>query len=244
MNVDDLFDLVSYRIHPEAHIRVNEAVCQECTHRACTFSCPGALLRVRQGARPHRLRLRGLPGVRHLPARLRPRRARLELSEGGYGVRFRTTCPRSERRREGSGDEDPRPPRGGRRRAHPARARPAERPRARGVAGARARRRERARSGARSRAEVPGGGRDVTVVHLGPARPSPGCDRRSRAGPTDAVRVWSDELAGVTAPGKALVLAAAAQAAGFDLVLAGAAGVVTQAASSACSSRSTSACHA
>ena len=40
MNVDDLFDLVSYRIHPEAHIRVNEAVCQECTHRACTFSCP------------------------------------------------------------------------------------------------------------------------------------------------------------------------------------------------------------
>ncbi len=40
MNVDELFDIVSYCIHPEAHIRVNEAVCVDCTHRACTFCCP------------------------------------------------------------------------------------------------------------------------------------------------------------------------------------------------------------
>jgi ferredoxin like protein len=38
--VDDLFDLVSYRIHPEPHIRLNAAACEECTHRACTFACP------------------------------------------------------------------------------------------------------------------------------------------------------------------------------------------------------------
>lgn len=40
------------------------------------------------------------------------------------------------------------------------------------------------------------------------------------------VRVWDDEAAGVHAAGKAVVLAAATQAAGFDLVLAGAAGVL------------------
>jgi len=39
--VDDLFDLVSYRIHPEAHIVVaRPELCRECPHRACTFSCP------------------------------------------------------------------------------------------------------------------------------------------------------------------------------------------------------------
>jgi ferredoxin like protein len=40
MIVDDIFDLVSYRIHEEPHITVNRHVCQECTHRACTFICP------------------------------------------------------------------------------------------------------------------------------------------------------------------------------------------------------------
>lgn len=40
MVVDDLFDLVSYRVHPEAHIRVNQDACQGCIHRACTFACP------------------------------------------------------------------------------------------------------------------------------------------------------------------------------------------------------------
>ena len=45
-----------------------------------------------------------------------------------------------------------------------------------------------------------------------------GCDR--------AIRVWDEEAAGLHAAGAALVLAAAAQAAGFDLVLTGTAGVV------------------
>jgi ferredoxin like protein len=40
MIVDDLFELVSYKVHPEPHIRVNRDICQECKHRACTFVCP------------------------------------------------------------------------------------------------------------------------------------------------------------------------------------------------------------
>ncbi|MCL5736514.1 MAG: 4Fe-4S dicluster domain-containing protein [Actinobacteria bacterium] len=40
MVVDELFDLVSYRIYPEPHIRLNPDVCQSCTHRVCTFACP------------------------------------------------------------------------------------------------------------------------------------------------------------------------------------------------------------
>ena len=40
MIVDDIFDLVSYRVHPEAHIKVNRDMCQQCAHKACTFACP------------------------------------------------------------------------------------------------------------------------------------------------------------------------------------------------------------
>jgi ferredoxin like protein len=40
MIVDHLFDLVSFRIHSETHIRVNREICQGCVHKACTFSCP------------------------------------------------------------------------------------------------------------------------------------------------------------------------------------------------------------
>ena len=73
---------------------------------------------------------------------------------------------------------------------------------------------------------TPEGAPDVTVVHLGPAQAEPWLRQALACGAGGAVRVWSDELAGAGAAGKALVLAAAAQAAGFDLVLAGAAGVV------------------
>lgn len=69
-------------------------------------------------------------------------------------------------------------------------------------------------------------GAEVTVVHLGPAQGEPWLRRALAAGAGSAVRVWSDELAGVGAAGKAVVLAEAARAAGFDLVLAGARGVV------------------
>ena len=40
MITDEIFELASYNIDEEPHIRVNPDVCQECTHRACTFSCP------------------------------------------------------------------------------------------------------------------------------------------------------------------------------------------------------------
>ena len=40
MIVDDLFDLVSYRLHSEPHILVNQTICRNCIHRACTFACP------------------------------------------------------------------------------------------------------------------------------------------------------------------------------------------------------------
>ena len=69
-------------------------------------------------------------------------------------------------------------------------------------------------------------GAEVTAVHLG----APAAESWLRAalarGADRAVRVWSEELEGATAPVKALVLAAAAQAAGFELLLAGTAGVL------------------
>ncbi len=40
MIVDEIFELVSYNIDDEAHIKVNREVCHACTHRACTFACP------------------------------------------------------------------------------------------------------------------------------------------------------------------------------------------------------------
>ncbi len=67
---------------------------------------------------------------------------------------------------------------------------------------------------------------EVTVIHMGPETTeiylqqalARGCDR--------AIRVWDEKTEGLHAAGAAVVLAAAAQAAGFDLVLCGAAGVV------------------
>jgi ferredoxin like protein len=40
VNVDDLFDLTSFRVHPEAHIRLHHERCLPCDHRACTYTCP------------------------------------------------------------------------------------------------------------------------------------------------------------------------------------------------------------
>jgi ferredoxin like protein len=40
MIVDEIFDLVSFKIHPDAHIRVKKETCQACPHKGCTFSCP------------------------------------------------------------------------------------------------------------------------------------------------------------------------------------------------------------
>ncbi len=84
----------------------------------------------------------------------------------------------------------------------------------------------------------------LTVIHLGPPEHDSflrhalarGCDR--------AIRVWDDEAAEARTAGKALILAAAAQAAGYDLVLIGEQGVSAPAGNSACFSRSISRCRA
>ena len=71
------------------------------------------------------------------------------------------------------------------------------------------------------------GAREVTVIHLGPAQAralaAPGARPRLRPG---GARLGRRRRPGPAPPGKAVVLAAAAQAAGFDLVLTGAAGVI------------------
>jgi electron transfer flavoprotein beta subunit len=69
-------------------------------------------------------------------------------------------------------------------------------------------------------------GAEIAVLHLGPADNerwlrwsiARGCDR--------AVRVWDDEVADAKGAGKAVILAAAARALGFDLLLSGTAGVL------------------
>lgn len=40
MIVEAIFDLVSYKIDEEPHIKVRLDVCTDCTHRACTYICP------------------------------------------------------------------------------------------------------------------------------------------------------------------------------------------------------------
>ena len=71
-----------------------------------------------------------------------------------------------------------------------------------------------------------GGDVEVTVVHFGPEDATPWLRHALAAGANRVVRVWDREAAGVHAAGKAVVLAAAAQACGFDLVLTGAKGAV------------------
>ncbi|MBN1628311.1 MAG: hypothetical protein JW990_00975 [Thermoleophilia bacterium] len=72
----------------------------------------------------------------------------------------------------------------------------------------------------------------VTVVHLGASDSEPWLRQALAGGADQAIRVWDDELdalggeAGIHVRAKVVVLAAAARAAGFDLILCGAAGVV------------------
>jgi len=75
-------------------------------------------------------------------------------------------------------------------------------------------------------------GTQVTVMHLGAPDSEPWLRHSLARGADRTIRVWDDELdalggeAGVHVRAKALVLAAAARAAGYDLILCGAAGVV------------------
>jgi electron transfer flavoprotein beta subunit len=67
---------------------------------------------------------------------------------------------------------------------------------------------------------------EVTVIHLGPVTAEPWLQQALARGCDRAIRVWDEEAQGPHAAGAAVVLAAAAQAAGFDLVLTGTAGVI------------------
>jgi ferredoxin like protein len=40
MTINEKINLVYYKIDPEAHIRLNNKLCQECGHKACTRICP------------------------------------------------------------------------------------------------------------------------------------------------------------------------------------------------------------
>ncbi len=66
----------------------------------------------------------------------------------------------------------------------------------------------------------------VTVIHLGPAENEDFLREALARGCHQAIRVWDEEAGAARTAGKAAVLAAAAQAAGFDLVVAGDCGVV------------------
>ena len=82
MITDDIFELVSYDIDEEAHIRVNTEVCQKCTHKACTFTCPARCYQWNEERGRIDFAYRGMPRMRHLPHHLRERCPRLEVSKG------------------------------------------------------------------------------------------------------------------------------------------------------------------
>jgi len=69
-------------------------------------------------------------------------------------------------------------------------------------------------------------GTGVTLVHLGPPNAEPWLRRALARGCDCAVRIWDDEATEARTAGKAVILAAAARAAGFDLALTGAVGVI------------------
>ena len=67
---------------------------------------------------------------------------------------------------------------------------------------------------------------DRTVIHLGPSEHDSFLRQALARGCQRAVRIWDGEAAEARTAGKALILAAGAQAAGFDLVLTGSRGVI------------------
>jgi electron transfer flavoprotein beta subunit len=69
-------------------------------------------------------------------------------------------------------------------------------------------------------------GTEVTLVHLGAPSTEPWLRQALARGGDRGIRIWDDEAAGARVVGKAVILAAAAQVAGFDLALTGAAGVI------------------
>jgi electron transfer flavoprotein beta subunit len=66
----------------------------------------------------------------------------------------------------------------------------------------------------------------LTVIHLGPPEHDSFLRHALARGYDRAIRVWDAEVSEARTAGKALILAAAAQAAGYDLVLTGSRGVI------------------
>jgi electron transfer flavoprotein beta subunit len=69
---------------------------------------------------------------------------------------------------------------------------------------------------------------EVTVINVGPPEHDSFLRQAVGRGCNRAIRAWDEEAGAARTAGKAAVLAAAAQAAGFDLVLAGDRGVITR----------------
>ncbi len=67
---------------------------------------------------------------------------------------------------------------------------------------------------------------EVTAAHLGPASGELWLQQALARGCDRAIRIWDEEAEGLHAAGAAVVLAAAARAAGFDLLMTGTEGVI------------------
>jgi ferredoxin like protein len=91
MIVDDLFELVSYRVHSEPHISVNQDVCQQCLDRTCTFACPARCYQWNPGK--GRVDFAYEPCLECGTCLILCDKGALEwhYPKGGFGVRFRLT---------------------------------------------------------------------------------------------------------------------------------------------------------
>ncbi len=89
VNIDDIFDYTSFQIDREPHIVVDPAACSACDPPGVHHDLPGPLLHVVGGGPQDHLRLRRVPGVRHLLRRLRRALRALALPPG----RFRGELP-------------------------------------------------------------------------------------------------------------------------------------------------------
>lgn len=91
MIVDDLFDLTSFRIYPEAHIRVDKDICRKCSHRACTFSCPARCYQWNEGRETLDFAYEGCLECGTCLMVCDLGAIEWDYPKGGFGVRFRLT---------------------------------------------------------------------------------------------------------------------------------------------------------
>ena len=50
MITDFIFELASYRVDLEPHIKLTRKVCESCGHRACVFTCPARCYQWNEGS--------------------------------------------------------------------------------------------------------------------------------------------------------------------------------------------------